>query len=390
MLAYPLLVRLLRYRRSQQLEQKFAAYTNNPSTMTFEDARHIFTHLAQYEFPFTFEKALQFALFRTYGIPTISGLLLKTSLLSSRETASKRYADTAVLIADVLDGDWGEERWREGIARINSIHGPYKAAGSISNDDMLYTLSLFAGELPRWCKRFEWRELTPLELCALGVNWKGIGDGMEISYEVLPSASTGWRDGSHWLEEVVAWAAAYEARFMVPNKGNHSVAEQTTAILLWSLPEFAKPVARQAVYSLMDERLRDAMLYPAPSPTISKIVLGGLQVRKYFLKYLTLPRWMPWRTVTETKSKHGTYYLLTYESLPYYVKPTAWNRWLSPGALLQRLRGLPLPGDKGQKYYPEGYTTVKAGPNHGKGSQAKMEAALGPLGERRCPMAFGK
>jgi len=390
-IAYPVLVHLLRHRRAHQLNKIYSTYLPpNLSHMTFTDAQIIVRHLAQLEFPFTFEKSLQFALFRTYGIPSISSLLLKTSLFSSPQTASKRYADTAVLIADFLDGTWGAPRWRESLARINCIHAPYVANNTISNEDMLYTLSLFACELPKWCRRFEWRELTTLELCALGVNWKGVGDAMQISFAALPSTEGGWRDGTHWLAEVDAWAQAYEARCMVPAESNKSVAEQTTAILLWTVPETLKPTARHVVYSLMDPRLRTAMLYPDPSPTIEKIVLGAFQIRRFVLRYLAPPRLRPWRSVSARKSAHGTYYLLNYDSLPYYVRPTLWNRWLSPSALLWRLRGLPVPGDEGGKYHPEGYSAVTAGPNHGKGSQGRAEKTLEPIGEMRCPMAFGR
>lgn len=385
---YPLLVHLLRHRRLHKLIATHNT-TTTTTNMTFYTAQAIVRQLAQLEFPFTFEKSLQFALFRTYGIPSISSLLLRTSLFSSPETASKRYADTAVLIADFLTGDWGTERWRESIARVNCIHAPYREQGSITNADMLYTLSLFACELPRWCKRFEWRQLSHVELCALGVVWKGIGDAFEISYADLPSNETsGWRDGAHWIEEVRAWALRYEESHMVPHAANHEVAEQTTAILLWSVPHFAKPTARHAVYALMDARLRAAMQYPDPSRVVSSVVLGALQVRRYFLRHLALPRVIPWRSVTSEKSAHGTYYMLGYESVPYYVKPTLWNRWLSPGAIVWRLRGLPVPGDEGVKYHPEGYSAKKAGPPHGMGRQKVMEEKLEVLGGMQCPMAF--
>jgi hypothetical protein len=55
------------------------------------------------------------------------------------------------------------------LSRINYIHGIYQKDGLISNDDMLYTLSLFAVEPRNWIARYEWRDLTDMELCALYV-----------------------------------------------------------------------------------------------------------------------------------------------------------------------------------------------------------------------------
>ena len=50
---------------------------------------------------------------------------------------------------------------------MNFLHSRYQKAGKISNDDMLYTLSLFILEVESWIKMYEWRELTEMEACAL-------------------------------------------------------------------------------------------------------------------------------------------------------------------------------------------------------------------------------
>ncbi|KAK4995191.1 hypothetical protein LTR66_004942 [Elasticomyces elasticus] len=229
--------------------------------MTNDDAYVIQRHLFELEFPFTTSKALQFALFRTYGIPSISKLLVQTTQLSHKATASKRYADTEVLIAEFLADAPSSERACSAIARMNYIHSVYQKSGRISNDDMLYTLSLFAVEPLRWIGRYEWRLPTDMERCAVAVFWKSIGDAMNIDYANLPSAKKGWTDGLHWMDEIVAWSQAYEQRHMVPDEANKKTADETTALLLYSMPESLKPIGRQAVSALMDNRLRKAMMY---------------------------------------------------------------------------------------------------------------------------------
>jgi hypothetical protein len=52
---------------------------------------------------------------------------------------------------------------------MNYLHGIYQKVDLISNDDLLYTLALFALEPGKWISRYEWRDLTDLELCALSV-----------------------------------------------------------------------------------------------------------------------------------------------------------------------------------------------------------------------------
>ena len=70
--------------------------------------------------------------------------------------------------------------------------------GKIKDEDMLYTLSLFALEPIRWSRRFEWRVMSDLEVCAQGTLMKALGDAMDISYDPLPGCDEGWRDGIHW------------------------------------------------------------------------------------------------------------------------------------------------------------------------------------------------
>lgn len=93
-----------------------------------------------------------------------------------------------------------------------------------------------------------------------GVQWKEIGDGMNISYEPLPSYGTGWRDGLHWMEELDAWGRAYEEREMVPNVSNKQTAQETVEMLLYTVPDMLKPMGRNIVSAVMDDRLRKAMM----------------------------------------------------------------------------------------------------------------------------------
>ncbi|KAE9987389.1 hypothetical protein EG327_003835 [Venturia inaequalis] len=165
---YVYLCRVLRYRR---LQQKHALYPyknrEDFAKMTNQHAYEIQKYLFGVEFPFTMQKALEFALFRTYGIPSISSLLVKTKQLSEKQFASKRYADTVVLISEFMAWSPEAERTNAAIARMNYLHSLYQKKNLISNDDMLYTLSLFATEPCRWVNRYEWRQMTEMETCAM-------------------------------------------------------------------------------------------------------------------------------------------------------------------------------------------------------------------------------
>ncbi|KAL8686601.1 MAG: hypothetical protein Q9224_005397, partial [Gallowayella concinna] len=308
--------------------------------MTDEDAFNIQENIAQLEFPFTFTKALQFALFRTYGIPSISKLLVATSQFSDVSTASKRPSDPRTL---------------EAIARMNYIHSVYQKNGSIRDDDMLYTLSLFCLEPIRWIERYEWRSLDAFEQCAMGTFWKSIGDAMGISFRKLKSAEKGWEDGLQWLHDLDDWSQRYERENMIPHASNKKTADQTVAILLWGLPGALKPFGARVVSVLMDDRLRTAMMYDKPSDFYFSLIASIFATRKFVLRYLSLPRPSFLRVkALEDLNSDGRYTVSFWEGAPYYVTPTMWRRW-GPEAWASRLLGLPVPGDEGAKYYPQGY-----------------------------------
>ncbi|KAL8763411.1 MAG: hypothetical protein Q9184_000799 [Pyrenodesmia sp. 2 TL-2023] len=347
--------------------------------MTDDDAFEIQKTIAEFEFPLTYTKALQFALFRTYGIPSISKLLVATSQLSDVATASKRYADTAVLIREFMCHKPSDPRTLEAIARMNYIHSLYQKSGAIRDDDMLFTLSLFVSEPIRWIERYEWRKLDTFEQCALGVFWKSIGDAMGINYRNLTSSKEGWVDGLHWIEELAEWSEEYEKANMVPHTNNNKTANETVAILLWGVPKPLQPFGKRVVSAIMDDRLRTAMIF---------------SVRKFLLRYLSLPRPNFLRMVElEPPSQDGRIALRVWEGAPYYVRPTLWRRW-GPEALASRLLGLPLPGDEGEKYYPRGYMIPEVGPDvvAGKGAKNVKETVAGLQKTRTggCPFVGAK
>lgn len=328
--------------------------------------------------------------------------------------------------------DPSSNRAHEAIVRTKFLHTNYRKTGHILEDDMLYTLSLFALEPIRFVENYEWRELSDLEKCAIGTYWKSLGDALGISYDCLPSGSeitdvdtskkkSSFQDGLHWLEEIRTWSHAYEVEKMKPHLKNKEVADKTTDVLTYALPGFMKPVGIQLVSFIMDDRLRAAMMsvsplierslwcsrsknwlvlkgevandcqrYETPHPVFATLFGILLATRKYFLRYVALPRpyFLRNDVFTHQPDENGRNYVKIWDAVPYYVKPTIWNRW-GPAAWLKRLQGLPLPGDDGDKYSPQGYDTLDVGPRHFRGKgRAQMEEYRTQLLEKRkgqCP-----
>jgi len=87
---YLFLCQALRYSRKWYLWARYP-YKDRDSfaKMTANHAYEIQHALFTYEFPFTMALSLSFALFRTYGIPSISKLLVQTKQLGDKKNTSK-------------------------------------------------------------------------------------------------------------------------------------------------------------------------------------------------------------------------------------------------------------------------------------------------------------
>lgn len=103
-----------------------------------------------FEFPWDSVRALEIALYRTYCIPSISGLLDRTG--EFHRHAQRRYDDTAILIAEMCEHGYEGGQGKEALEGMNWAHGHFK----IANDDFLYVLSTFIYEPVRWIDRYAW------------------------------------------------------------------------------------------------------------------------------------------------------------------------------------------------------------------------------------------
>ncbi|MCJ1405075.1 hypothetical protein MMC11_008301 [Xylographa trunciseda] len=360
--------------------------------MTLEDAAALQCDLVELEFPMTYLKALEFALFKTYGIPSISRLLVQTKQLTDPALVPKRYVDTTVLIREFCENPPGSERYRDAIARMNYIHSVYQQAGKITNDDLLYTLSLFALEPANWINRYEWRALTRMEECALGTFWKSIGDAMLLDYGSVDRSESGWSDGLHWLDDIRSWSQAYEERNMVSDPDNKKVADETVVLLLWLVPGYFKRFGQRVVCALIDDRLRKAIMYEKPPHGYFVFVEALFRLRKVILRYAMLPRLSSQRArrLSDELNEHGCYNFKAYDYAPLYVRATLWERW-SLQAWVFWLLGRPLPGDAKQQHHPQGYKISDIGPDRmiGKGAQSMYEtkARLKVHAVRTCPFS---
>ena len=86
------------------------------------DHQEIVRIVGGYEYPFLMQKAVEFAMFRTYAIPLSSALLHHTKHFENQ--GQKRYDDTALLVAEWVEHGYDSERGR---AAIRPLRPPFRA-----------------------------------------------------------------------------------------------------------------------------------------------------------------------------------------------------------------------------------------------------------------------
>ncbi|KAG0359748.1 hypothetical protein BG005_000204 [Podila minutissima] len=304
--AYMALVRHLRYKRIRALQAKYP-----DPTLPFRNlnvAREIAANVAVLEFPYLNTVALEFALFKTYSIPSISKILAATRQFTSN--CLKRADDTSLILAEMnqtysrkllretLEGktDPAEDlndlkRSQMATERLNWIHGHYP----IKQEDYLYTLALFILEPGSWIDRFEWRPLSELERNAMLALWFENGQNMKI--QNIPTS----------YEAVAEWSEAFEREYMVYAPSNVAIANSTVNHLLSRAPAAVHPFGRKVVSALLTPRLRKAFDMPAPSRRFVAMIETALWLRGGFIKYFMLPRKIPVVRTAPRANQEGRY-----------------------------------------------------------------------------------
>ncbi len=195
----------------------------DPETQYEEIARLAF----YYEFPWDYQQALSFALFRTYAVPSIGGLLFDTGEFTER--TQKRHDDTALVLESVLVDGIESPGGRAAVRRMNQMHGSY----DISNDDLRYVLATFVVVPHRWLRDYGWRRTTEAEVAAAVRYYQRLGALMGI--KDIPDDLAGF-------EELMD---SYEAQHFAPDPKTRAVAEATLELLVSFYPRIlAKPVER--------------------------------------------------------------------------------------------------------------------------------------------------
>lgn len=239
-----------------------------------------------HEFPWDTTRSLELALFRAFAVANGTALLAGTGEFTTR--TQKRYDDTVLILAEILEHGYDSERGRAALRRMNQMHGRYP----IPNDEFLYVLSTFVFEPIRWNERFGWRPLLETEKQASFQFWREIARRMAI------------HDVPERYEDMEAYYEAFARDHYRFAPENLALATATRDLFLsWYLPRVLWPLGRPFIHAMMDEPLLDAVGLPRPHPAVRWLTEGAVRLRSRIVRRLP-PRRQP-RLIT--KQRHPTY-----------------------------------------------------------------------------------
>jgi uncharacterized protein (DUF2236 family) len=241
------------------------------------DFAEIYRLMGTHEFPWDMNQALSFALFRTYAVPSIGGLLARTGEFTGR--TQKRYDDTVLILDAVLEHGPDSDEGRTAIRRMNQMH----RAHGVGNDDLRYVLATFVVLPIRWIDAYGWRRLTETERIASAEYYRDLGRRMGIR-DIPPT----WQAFARLLD-------AYEREHFGFDAGARDVADSTLALLATFPPNDKLPGAlvRRISLAIMDAPLLDAFGFPHPNAVFRRVVRGGLRTRGRVVRLLP-PRRRPY------------------------------------------------------------------------------------------------
>ncbi|HET7279602.1 MAG TPA: oxygenase MpaB family protein [Dermatophilaceae bacterium] len=244
--------------------------TLDPET-DYEEIYRIDTML---EFPWDMNQSLGLALYRTYAVPSIGGLLARTGEFTER--TQKRYDDTGLILTAIGENGLDSPEGRAAIRRMNQMHGRY----GIPNDDMRYVLSTLVTVPIRWLDEYGYRPLSEAEKVASAHYYGRLGGLMNI--RDLPAT---WQEFGELMD-------AYEREHFGYDEGAVAVSEATLALMATFPPNDKGPrrLMRRSALALMDDDLLSAFRYDAPTRLEQVLYRGAIKARAALLRHVPARR----------------------------------------------------------------------------------------------------
>ncbi|MFZ4815674.1 MAG: oxygenase MpaB family protein [Phototrophicaceae bacterium] len=277
------------------------------------DCERIFNILFDHVFPLEIFIGTEIGQLRTFTIPTISGILHATG--QYEHDSVKRLDDTKGIVVELHQKGVGSPHGQAMAAHLNRIHSYY----NITNDDYLYTLSVFIFDPILLIERYGWRPMTPHEREATYHYYVKTGQAMNIQH-IPPSYDAYWQ-----------WRLDYEARAQRYAESNTQVALGLVRGLEQLMPTVVRSVILPAVNALLEPTFRTSLGFAEPPAWVGALVNAVMRVRQWQERYFTI-----W----DHTNFRDTPLYTTYKTYPNGYNPFA----LGPTKLLKHMQEHPTHG----------------------------------------------
>jgi ER-bound oxygenase mpaB/B'/Rubber oxygenase, catalytic domain len=219
-----------------------------------------------FDFPWDVAHALDLALLKGSCVPSISGLQARTGEFVER--TQKRYDDTLLILAELLESGYDSERGRAAQRQMNRLHHRF----AIANDDYLYILSTSVVEPIRFNARFGWRPYSWKEKQAYFHLWAAIAHRMAI--KAIPST----------FEDLERFHDDYERKHFAFSPSNRANAVAMVEMFGGWYPAPFRPAVRAGIRALLADDVLDALGLARPGPVTRALVEGALRLRARLLR----------------------------------------------------------------------------------------------------------
>ncbi len=240
--------------------RRYATLAHIEQLDPLRDDEQIARLLVTCEFPFDVLRATELAVIRTFGIPAIAKVLVKTGKFL--EKPAQRKADTELLIRALVREGYRGAQGQKTLAAIREAHRRLPS----DTDEMRYVLGTFVFEPVRWLERFGWRPMSQREAQGAFTFWRNVGEELGIS---VPDT----------LEEFRTFYEDFERQEMVFDPANQALAIAVREDFMRPVPRPFKPLGRHMMHALIDERLRTACGLPAAPKFLQAALEKALRAR---------------------------------------------------------------------------------------------------------------
>lgn len=228
-----------------------------------KDNERIVHLLSGYAYVFDFYRSQEFALFKTFGVPSISGLLNFTQEFAKR--GRKRYDDTGLLLTEIARYGYSSKKGGAALSRMNEIHSRFK----IRNENYLLVLCTFIYEPIDWIAKYSHRPLSRREQEGLYYFWFNVATRMEIK-NIPPT-----------IDDLRNFYTDFQEKNVVFAPSNAAVVKQALDFFCADFPAFLHSTIIHAVRSFLPPLYLEAFGLPPGSATTRSLIEWGLFIRSY-------------------------------------------------------------------------------------------------------------